>query len=317
MRTSGLRCWHIGLPGQLGPDDGVVAFTASEAERAAPHASTVISFHEAMAAPTPGALRVEIHVPPYRGKSLIPVLGWLAATRLGEDEAEVSWYLGKRQGPDSVRKLLEGLGWNLDKKRVGRAICLHGTPPASPVLPEPHGFSASLGAREAALAADYGIFSPGRIDEGTALLLGVALRHRPVDTVADIGIGYGPLAIGLVLNGVARSAVGTEVDCVALWLAEQNAKDHNVAIDLTCSPDPSAARPTSLTVCNIPTHISGGETARFMAGLAERAARGTLLAVVHASLEKRYTRHMISAGLRVDRHPGPAHVVLEARKSRG
>jgi hypothetical protein len=114
-----------------------------------------------------------------------------------------------------------------------------------------------------------------------------------------------------VLNSVAQAAVGTDVDCLALWLAEQNANAHGVPLALHCDPDPSSVPLTPLTLCNIPTHINAEQTARFMAGLVRRAEHGTLLVVVHASLEHRYTRHLTAARLPVSRHPGPAHVVLE------
>jgi 16S rRNA G1207 methylase RsmC len=311
MDTRTLRCWHIGLPDRWETqDDGVVAFTANELDQAAPRASAVLGLHDAMRDPVPRAPRVEIHVPPYRPKSLIPVLSWLA-THLGRDDAEVSWYLGKQQGPDSVRKLLEGLGWSLTKDRQGNTVRLHATQSPSTALPEPASFIARLGSHQARLAADYGVFSPDHVDDGTSLLLDVALRRPPVDIVADIGIGYGSLAIGLVLNSVAQAAVGTDVDCIALWLTEQNANAHGVPLTLNCHPDPSSVQLTPLTLCNIPTHINAEQTARFMAGLARRAEHGTLLVVVHASLEHRYTRHLTSARLPVIRHPGPAHVVLE------
>jgi len=87
-----------------------------------------------------------------------------------------------------------------------------------------------------------------------------------------------------------------------------------VPLALACTPDPAAIDPTPLTVCNVPTHIDRHDTERFMASLAGRARQGRLLAVVHASLEARYTRHLEAHGLRVGRHPGPAHVVLEARR---
>lgn len=309
--------WHIGLPDEFVQDDGVVAFTASELNEAVPQAAEVVGFHEAMSGPPARrAPRVEIRVPTYRGKRLIPVLAWLAS-RLAREDAEVSWYLDRRKGPDSIRRLLEGWGWVLDKDWKGRTVRLHGSPPSTASLPEPRCFDAKLGSKQAVLLADYGVFSPDHVDEGTALLLDVALHHPPVDTVADIGVGYGPLAIGLVLNSTAQSAVGTDVDCIALWLADRNARAHEVPLALTCSPEPSSMRPTPLTVCNIPTHINAEQTARFMSGLAKRAQHGTLLVVVHASLENRYARHLASAGLRVDRHPGPAHVVLKATTSPG
>jgi 16S rRNA G1207 methylase RsmC len=310
--------WHVGLPEAPTAEDRVVAFNAAElaAARAA-GAASALGFHEAVTAAHLDAGRaVEVHLPTYRGLAFVPLLAWLAA-RLAGDEAAVSWYAAKQQGPDSIQRLLEAAGWRLERDRRGRLVRLRGRPPAAPERPAPRRFSTPLGGRHVELAADYGVFSPERIDDGTALLLDVGLRRAPVDRVADVGVGYGPLAIGLVLAGVARAAVATEVDCVALWLAGENARACGVPLGLTCSPDPAAIDPTPLTVSNVPTHIDRHETERFMAGLAGRAREGCLLAVVHASLEARYTRHLESHGLRVGRHPGPAHVVLEARSATG
>lgn len=306
------RCWYLGFPDLATASDGVIALTAAEKDTAA-SAEAILGLHEAMEAPVPAADRIEIRVPPYRGKALVPVLGWLAAARLGQAGTEVSWYLDRQQGPDSVRKLLHGLGWDLDKDRQGRTVRLHGPAPAAVnPPPAPRHFLAKLGAATVELSADYGVFSPDGVDEGSAQLLDVALRHAPVETVADIGIGYGPLAVGLVVNDIARSAVGTDVDCIALWLAHRNAAANSVPLAVQCSPDPTSVPPTPLTVCNIPTHIDAAQTRRLMAGLVRRATHGTLLAVVHASLEARYTRYLAAAKLRVERHPGRAHVVLAA-----
>ncbi|MEQ7010919.1 methyltransferase [Actinopolymorpha sp. B17G11] len=256
------------------------------------------------------APRVDVHLPSYRPRSLVPLLAWLA-THLAQPNAEISWYLDKRQGPNAVKRLLEGIGWNLETERQGRLMRLRGTAPHAQSLPEPASFIAQLGAHEARLRADYGVFSPHQVDEGTALLLEVALNYR-ADVVADIGTGYGPLAIGLVLNSVAKSAVGTEVDCLAMWLARQNAADLNVPLELVCDPDPLRVPMTPLTVCNVPTHVNASESAQLMAGLVKRAEFGKVFAVIHASIARRYARHFESAGLGVIDHPGKNHVVLEA-----
>jgi 16S rRNA G1207 methylase RsmC len=302
-----VSAWHVGLPPALAAGDRVVAFTAVELAAAGPRAA---GFHEAVEAEIDPAGAVEVHVPPYRGFTFVPVLAWLAA-RLGGDGAPISWYAAKQQGPDTIMRLLERAGWRLERDRAGRLVRLLGRPTAMPERPEPRRFAARLGGRTVELAADYGVFSPERIDDGTALLLDVALRQPPVERVADIGAGYGALAIGLVLGGVAPAAVATDVDCVALWLAARNARALGVPLELACTADPEAVEPAPLTVSNVPTHIDRAETERFMAGLAGRARHGRLLAVVHASLEARYTGHLEGHGLRVGRHPGPAHVVLD------
>lgn len=312
----GISRWCIGLPEHVGPGDGVVAFTEAEFQAAAASAAKTMRFDEAMEAQAAPAQNVAIFFPAYRPRSLIPVLAWLAV-QLSSDDAEISWHLDKRQGPDSVRRLLEGLGWVLGKERDSRRVRLHGQAPGSADRPEPDGFTACLGSHEVRLAADYGIFSPGHLDVGTAELLDVALRHEPVNLVADIGIGYGPLAIGLVVNSVAQAAVGSDVDCVALWLARHNARSVGVPVEVRMAADPGSLPRTALTVCNIPTHINAQQTAQLMAALARRAEIGTLLAVVHASLGDRYARYLADGRLRVSRHDGQAHVVLEATRRGG
>lgn len=306
--------WHLGFSSRVAAGDGVVAFTAAEALRARAVGAETVLFHEAMTFPFERAAEVEVNVPPYRGKSLIPALAWLAC-RMAAPGARVSWWLDKRQGPGSVHRLLEDLGWRLDKDRKAGRVRLCGCPPSTVTEPDPERFVADLGSKRVELQADFGVFSPGRIDEGTALLLQVALRHPHIDVVTDIGVGYGPLAIGLVVNGVAGSAVGTDVDGIALWLAERNAHATGVPLDLACTPAPSEVPPTGLTVCNVPTHLGARESGPFLAELAARAEHGTLVIVVHASLEKRYARHLAANSRRVMRHRGASHVVLETEAS--
>jgi 16S rRNA (guanine1207-N2)-methyltransferase len=308
----GVARWHVGLPPEgPRPGDGVVALTAAELERGGAAGAVAAGLHEVVRAWPRPAPEVEVHVPPYRGMSFVPVLSWLA-TRLGAPGATATWYADRQQGPDSIRRLLEGLGWLLERDRRGRTILLRGAVPPEAAPPAPRRYEAVLGPARVRLLADYGVFSPDHVDDGTALLLDVALAHPRVDRVADIGVGCGPLAIGLLLAGVAGAVTGTDVDCAALWLAAENARACGVALALRCTPDPAAAGPTPLTVCNVPTHIDRRETERFMAALAERARHGRLLAVVHASLEARYAGHLEAAGLGVGRHAGPAHVVLDA-----
>lgn len=316
MNAPGPDRWHIGLPPRTEPRDGVVALTASELLVAGTRGASTVAFHEAVDASLPQADRVDVHVPAYRPKRFISVLASLAK-RLGRCDTVVTWHLDKNKGPSSVHALLERAGWQLDRHRDGREVRLVGRPPAMVALPNTATFDTILGSHPVTLAADHGVFSPHHVDEGTALLLDLALRHPPVDAVADIGIGYGPLAVGLVVNGVAQQGLGTDIDCVALWLADCNAKANEVALSLACTPDPEDVRPTRLTVSNIPTHINAKETAVFMKALANRAAHGTVLGVVHASLEERYAHYLTSRNLQVARYPGASHVVLEAIRPGG
>ncbi len=297
--------WLVGER-PAGPGDRVVALTAAELVGMDP-----VPFATAMSEPVERAANVVVRLPAYRGKRLVPLLGWLVVERLAAPEATVTWALDKQQGPDSVRAMLTELGWTLERRKAGRSVLLTGTSPTSTAIaPEPRRFTDSLGDNTFSFAADYGVFSPGAVDAGTRLLFDVAVRCEPVEAVADIGTGYGPLAIGLVRAGIAARAVGTDVDGVALWLAAGNAAAAGVELSLALSPEPTSVGPTSLTVCNVPTHVPAADSARLLSGLLKRGGR--LLVVVHASLADRYARHLEADRRRVRRHPGAAHVVLEA-----
>ena len=269
-----------------------------------------MGFHEALSDRTlPRSRQVFITVPPYRGMTFVPVLGWLAG-RVGTPDAEVNWQVDKQQGPRSIARLLTSIGWRLARRRSGRKTLLTGPLPSHRQRPNPRRFDAKLDGVELRLEADYGVFSPERLDAGTQLLFDVAKTSGSAETLCDVGTGYGPLAIGLVATGIAARAVATEVDSIAVWLARRNARAHGVDLSVVWSPDPLAVPSTPLTVCNVPTHINADQTHRLIAGLAARGGR--LLIVVHASLGDRYSRLVAQTGRRVRGHQGDSHVVLDA-----
>jgi 16S rRNA G1207 methylase RsmC len=313
--TVALSRWFVGLAEEpLGVGDGLVAFTAFELS-AAPHdCGLVVGFHDAMAGVTSAtAARVDVFLPTYRGKTLVPALAWLVVNRLAAPGADVAWHLEKQQGPNSVQRLLASLGWKLEQIPRGRFRELRGQAPATAPEPAPRRFITEVDGVTLRLEADYGVFSPQGLDAGTRLLMDVALGQPVEGAVADIGTGYGPLAIGLLATGRAQRAVATDVDCIALWLALRNAAANKVStLTALASADPTSVEPTPLTVCNVPTHVNARETATLMVGLLARARAGRLLAVVHRSLEARYMRYFTDAGLRPSRHEGPTHVVLDA-----
>ena len=253
---------------------------------------------------------VEIAPPSYRGKRLLPVLSWLVTH---QPARRAVWRFERRLGPDFARRSLEPLGWELEAERAGRWLLLRGAVPPAHELPPPRSFATPGGL---IFEADYGVFSPGGIDAGSAALLDVARGLAPVETVADVGVGYGALAISLLAGGLARRAVGTEVDSIAAWLAERNARAAGVDLQVALDPDPLSVERTELTVSNVPTHLAARRSAALMSALAERARDGRLLAVVHAGLADRYAAHLERAGLTVTRHPRGEHVVLEAALSR-
>jgi 16S rRNA G1207 methylase RsmC len=319
MSGISVRRWRVNMDADRAESGiGTVVLTADQLPAARSAGAPVFGLHEAMSATDlMPASEVDIEFPDYRSKSTIPLLAWLVAVRLARPDAVVTWWMSKRQGPDSVLRLLSGLGWRLERDKIGGRIALTGSAPAPLAvepLPAPAHFTTSLGAAEITFAADYGVFSPREVDEGTRLLFDVVLRrNQTVASLADIGVGYGALAIGLVRCGLAAAAVATDVDCLALLLARRNAAAADVPLALACTPNPLDVAPTELTVCNVPTHIDAAATADLMRGLAQRARDGQLQIVVHASLEERYRRHLADHRLRVERDPGARHVVLTAR----
>jgi 16S rRNA G1207 methylase RsmC len=312
-----IQSWLVNADPDQGPAGvGRIVLAADRLPADRDPAAPVLGLHQAMREPLPVAEQaVDIAVPEYRGKAMIPVLGWLVANRLAGPAALVSWRMTSRQGPDSIHRLLTGLGWQLKRRREAGRIVLAGSPPDRDrlTLPGPARFTAQLGTASLELAADYGVFSPRTVDDGTRLLFEmVRRRSTPVSSLADIGIGYGALALGLVRNGQAGEAVATDVDCVALWLAQLNAAAAGVALSLTCTADPREIAETELTVCNVPTHIDQAQSAALMSGLIARARYGRLQIVVHTALERRYLSYLTDAGLRVVTDRGPKHVVLTA-----
>ena len=307
-----IECWHVGGLPAMRTRAGVVALDYEQFEAAHRAGLVVVPFHASLTLdPSARSPEVVVEVPSHRGKNLVWLLSWIVTSRLATPGASARWEVHDRRALSAVSRVLAGHGWVVHKEK-GRSAALSGLVPAPHPAPEPDRFEVRLGDRDLEFEADFGVFSHGRIDEGTALLFDVALARPAVDSVADVGTGYGPLAIGLVANGRAGRAVGSEVDALALCLAGRNARSAGIDLQLAFEPDPARLPPTDLTVCNIPTHIALGPTGHLAAGLRARLRYGPVLAVVHAGLEERYSRHLSAPGTRLRRHPGSAHVVLEA-----
>jgi 16S rRNA (guanine1207-N2)-methyltransferase len=74
-----------------------------------------------------------------------------------------------------------------------------------------------------ALATDAGVFSPGRLDPGTRLLLDVAPPPPADGDLLDLGCGYGPLALVLARRSPAARVWAVDVNQRALDLCAGNA----------------------------------------------------------------------------------------------
>ena len=73
------------------------------------------------------------------------------------------------------------------------------------------------------LETDAGVFSAGRLDPGTRLLLDTAPAPPPAGDLVDLGCGYGPLALVLAARSPAARVWAVDVNERALGLCARNA----------------------------------------------------------------------------------------------
>lgn len=80
------------------------------------------------------------------------------------------------------------------------------------------------------LRSDAGVFSGSRVDPGSRLLLGELppAAEWPRGDVADVGCGYGPIAIALALRAVDRTVWAVDVNERARELCVDNAAANGV-----------------------------------------------------------------------------------------
>jgi 16S rRNA (guanine1207-N2)-methyltransferase len=79
------------------------------------------------------------------------------------------------------------------------------------------------------LATDSGVFSPGRLDPGTRLLLDVAPDPPATGDLLDLGCGYGALALVLATRAPAARIWAVDTNRRAIALCEQNASTASLA----------------------------------------------------------------------------------------
>jgi 16S rRNA (guanine1207-N2)-methyltransferase len=80
-----------------------------------------------------------------------------------------------------------------------------------------------LAGREVQVEVAPGVFSPGGVDKGTAVLLAAAPAPPPAGTFLDLGCGWGPVALTLALLSPAATVYAVDVNERALDLVRRNA----------------------------------------------------------------------------------------------
>ena len=90
------------------------------------------------------------------------------------------------------------------------------------------------------LATDAGVFSPGRLDPGTRLLLDEAPGPPPAGDLLDLGCGYGPIACVLARRSPGATVWAVDVNERALELCARNAAAAGLSnVRCVCPDDPS------------------------------------------------------------------------------
>jgi len=87
------------------------------------------------------------------------------------------------------------------------------------------------------LATDAGVFSAGRLDAGTRLLLETAPPPPRTGDLLDLGCGYGPLALTLAARAPRARVWAVDVNRRALELCEGNATVAGLANVRCVAPD--------------------------------------------------------------------------------
>jgi 16S rRNA (guanine1207-N2)-methyltransferase len=87
------------------------------------------------------------------------------------------------------------------------------------------------------LATDAGVFSPGRLDPGTRLLLDSSPGPPPAGDLLDLGCGYGPIACVLAARSPGAAVWAVDVNERALELCARNAAAAGLPNVRTVTPD--------------------------------------------------------------------------------
>lgn len=132
------------------------------------------------------------------------------------------------------------------------------------------------------LVTDRGMFSPDRIDQGTKYLLQEAPLPGPdVRTVADVGCGYGPIAVVLARRAQEATVWAVDVNERAVGLCRRNADAlgaDNVRVLLDDPDTPAGALPEDVVLdaiyANPPIRIGKAALHRLLAAWIGRLRPG-------------------------------------------
>lgn len=170
-----------------------------------------------------------------------------------------------------------------------------------------------LAGQERRLTTAGGIFSPDRIDKGTAVLLAEAPPPAPTGTLLDLGSGWGPMALTMALRAPHASVYATDVNERALDLARENTRIlglDNVTAALPDAIDPGLRFDTIWS--NPPIRVGKNELhSMLLLWLHRLAVGGTAWLVVQRNLGSDSLHRWMTAEF------GPEFSVTRASSSQG
>ena len=102
------------------------------------------------------------------------------------------------------------------------------------------------------MRTDRGVFSHGRLDTGTSLLLHRAPAPASTGHLLDLGCGAGPIALTMALRSPAATVWAIDVNARARELTAANAERNGVTEKLSClQPGEFNTRGADIVLANI------------------------------------------------------------------
>ena len=125
------------------------------------------------------------------------------------------------------------------------------------------------------LRTDSGMFSPGRLDPGTRLLLDTVPAPPAEGNLLDLGCGYGPLALVLAARSPAATVWAVDVNARALALTAVNAELAGLP-NVSCVTPDDASLPAGFATIwsNPPIRIGKDALHGLLAGWLPRLTAG-------------------------------------------
>ncbi len=125
------------------------------------------------------------------------------------------------------------------------------------------------------LATDAGVFSPGRLDPGTRLLLDESPAPPASGDLVDVGCGYGPIACVLATRSPGATVWAVDINQRALELCARNASTAGLANVRCVTPDdPSVPARFTAIWSNPPVRIGKDALHDLLSGWLSRLSPG-------------------------------------------